>query len=102
MAPSGHACKLWDDSTRRWHWQRLEGYKESLWAFGMASAGKESGKYSKCWKLRALKAGHVCVMCLSQSARRVREAMLCDYGAVVCSNKSPILQPVSEPRLYMT
>ncbi|MCE0482017.1 hypothetical protein HAX54_040318 [Datura stramonium] len=36
MAPIGHACKMWDDSARNSHWQRLDRCKESLLAFGMA------------------------------------------------------------------
>ncbi|MCE0481114.1 hypothetical protein HAX54_038528, partial [Datura stramonium] len=58
MSPSGRACKLWDGSARQWHGKKLGRFKVGLWALSWHGKGK-TGKYSKCWKLWVLKAGHV-------------------------------------------
>ncbi|MCD7460956.1 hypothetical protein HAX54_044906 [Datura stramonium] len=42
MAPSGRACKRWDDSARRWHGQELDGCKASLWALSWRGQGNEA------------------------------------------------------------
>ncbi|MCD7466144.1 hypothetical protein HAX54_002559 [Datura stramonium] len=57
MAPSGCACKRWDDSARRWHGQKLDGCKASLWEFSWRGKGKEDWKIFQVLKLWALKSG---------------------------------------------